>query len=234
MGKDCICSYAKQALQETFMPYNLEIPGYMSVRDLEVVEALAAQVPKGGRIVEIGSFMGRSSWAFAKSADPSVEVYCIDYWEGFNTAERQSLIVDYQEGINYDFNDFQNFVKDCPNIIPIKSYSTEVKWPKNKKIDLIFIDASHKSPDIDNDIDFWMPHLTEFGVICGHDFNVKIFPDVCRAVINLSEKIDRPVHFFRESSIWAINPSNDYIFEQGTITSTPFILELIKETYTQS
>ncbi len=39
------------------MPYNLDIPGYMSIRDLEIVEALAEQVSKNGIIIEIGSFL---------------------------------------------------------------------------------------------------------------------------------------------------------------------------------
>ncbi len=50
MAKDYICSSTKRNLLETFMPYNLDIPGYISVRDLEVVEAWAVQVLKEERL----------------------------------------------------------------------------------------------------------------------------------------------------------------------------------------
>lgn len=63
------------------MPYNLRIPGQFTERELWAIEALAKLVPPGGVVVEVGSFLGMSSYAWAKSVDPSVTVYCIDAWE---------------------------------------------------------------------------------------------------------------------------------------------------------
>jgi len=61
--------------------YNLNIPGWMAEDDLKVIEELASKVPQNGIIVEIGSFAGRSSYAWSKSCDPSVTVFCIDKWD---------------------------------------------------------------------------------------------------------------------------------------------------------
>jgi len=49
-----------------------------------VLEKFAMRVPPNGVVAEIGSFMGRSAWGFAKTVDPSVKVYCIDLWKEFN------------------------------------------------------------------------------------------------------------------------------------------------------
>lgn len=212
------------------MPYNLDIPGFMTEGDLQVIESLAQKVPHNGTIIEIGSFMGRSSWAFAQSSHPSVTVYCIDRWESFELdSNRQEVMSNYNEKMVYDFDAFKGFVKDCPNIVPIKSPSLEVMWPQNKKADLIFIDASHKSPDVDEDLAYWLPHLKKSGIFCGHDFNTFSFPDVCKAVINLSEKIDLPIVFFKNSTIWAIDQERNFSSDIPAIVSTPFILEKIKE-----
>src|SRR4051794_9544102 len=63
------------------MPYNLSIPGQVSEFQLRAIECVAALVPPGGHVVEVGSLFGCSSWAWARSVDPSVTVHCIDPWE---------------------------------------------------------------------------------------------------------------------------------------------------------
>ena len=57
------------------MPYNLRIPGRFTERELWAIEAMAKSVPPGGVVVEVGSYLGLSSYAWAKSVDPSVTVY---------------------------------------------------------------------------------------------------------------------------------------------------------------
>src|SRR5579862_5818081 len=63
------------------MPYNLRIPGWMPESELKVLEQLARAVPMNGRVVEVGPFLGRSSWCWAKSVHPSVKITCLDIWD---------------------------------------------------------------------------------------------------------------------------------------------------------
>src|SRR5258707_3618142 len=67
--------------RRAIMPYNLNIPGWMPESELKILEEVAQTIPKGGRMVEVGPFCGRSSWCLAKSADPSVKVTCLDIWD---------------------------------------------------------------------------------------------------------------------------------------------------------
>lgn len=171
------------------MPYREDIPGFMPLTDLRVIEALSETVPANGIVVEVGSYFGRSSWAFAKSVDPSVKVYCIDPWIA-------------TEEYNARLEDFKEYTKDCSNIIAIKGCSPDIPWPAELKIDLAFIDGNHKSPYVDKDLDHWSKKLSKNGILSGHDFNPKKYPDVCRAVIRASQTLKRPFRIFDDSTIW--------------------------------
>ena len=49
-------------------------------------------------------------------------------------------------------------------------------------LDGCFIDALHYDPYISQDIDLWTPKVRPGGVICGHDYENRRFPDVKAAV----------------------------------------------------
>lgn len=212
------------------MPYNLSIPGFMREHDLQALVSLAVKVPKNGSVIEVGPFMGRSTWALAKSVDPSVKVFTIDCWESnkINVMDFSEMDA-FEEGKVYDFNAFKEYVKDCDNVIPIKARSTEAKWPHMKKADLIFIDATHESPEIDNDIAYWLPHLKSTGTISGHDFQPDRYNDVCRAVIRLSEELKLPIRFYNDSTIWSIALRDEHPYDANSFLSSPFLLEQIKQ-----
>lgn len=220
------------------MAYNTKIPGFMSDVSLPAIERLARKVPENGVIVEIGSFMGRSAWAFAKSAYPSVKVYCIDLWQTPENWKRKNLTMqtfyeqmdgDFDPNKVYDFAAFKENVKDCPNIIPIVAHSTENDWPLDKKADLVFVDGDHESPQVEKDIDYWLKRLKPNGILAGHDFSMINFPAVCRAVILISEKLRKPIKFFKDTSIWMIELEPSDWLDDDMYISNSVVLDNIKE-----
>lgn len=168
------------------MVFREDIPGWMNKHDFQAIEALAACIPPQGVVVEIGSYLGRSSWSWAQSVHPSVKVYCIDPWPDNHLPQ------------------FKEYVKDCPNIIPIQGSSPTMPWNKDLRPDLVFIDGNHYSPHIENDLAFWTQQLNQNGILCGHDFNPYKWKDVCHAVMQHSEVIKKPFGIFEESSVWYI------------------------------
>jgi hypothetical protein len=58
-------------------------------------------------------------------------------------------------------------------------------------IDFVYIDGNHSSPYVDNDIKQYYEKVAVGGILGGHDFSVN-FPDVCRAVLNFSDKNKLP------------------------------------------
>jgi len=49
-------------------------------------------------------------------------------------------------------------------------------------LDGCFIDALHTNPNVTEDIDLWTPKVRPGGILCGHDYENRRFPDVKAAV----------------------------------------------------
>lgn len=140
----------------------------------------------------------------------------------------------HQADHTYNFEFFKKNTKDCPNIVTLKGRSTEVPWSTKKKIDFLFIDGWHESPEIDDDISTWLSRLKPNGILSGHDFNVYDYPDVCRAVIATSKKLAVPIKFFKKSSIWMIDQHSPVECPFEILVSTPLIIEKIEEQFEHS
>jgi len=52
----------------------------------------------------------------------------------------------------------------------------------DSSLDGCFVDALHTDPHVTEDIDLWTPKVRPGGVICGHDYENRRFPDVKAAV----------------------------------------------------
>src|SRR5262245_42702412 len=111
------------------MPYNLNIAGWMPESELRLIEQLASTLPSSGRMVEVGSYLGRSSWCWAKSVHPSVRVYCIDIWDPAEHPYHPPAEIGAHDTRNPDFGvaanleqlvgsleNFQRNTRDCPNV----------------------------------------------------------------------------------------------------------------------
>lgn len=166
---------------------NLTIPGWMHESQLKLLEALALKVPANGTIIEIGSFVGRSSWCFAKTA-PTAQLFCLDIWNIAEhpytppTAYDNSIRADFGNAANAKqtegtLENFKHFTQDCPNITALRGSSpTDFKsW--TAKADLIFLDGLHHNPGFRADLLFWFQHLKPGGTICGDDC-ARSHPDV--------------------------------------------------------
>ena len=166
--------------------YNLNIDGFMEEFELIQLAKWAEEVPKDGIIVEVGSYKGRSSYAWAKSCDPSVTVYCCDR---FDDSE----------------DEFKLNTKDIPNIIPIKGnipYDMGGWIPR--PIDVFFLDGAHKNPEDIDAINYFLPLIKKGGIICGHDYYPieRHTPDIINNVRMLEERLNQPVFHPSGTSLW--------------------------------
>jgi len=48
-------------------------------------------------------------------------------------------------------------------------------------VDLVFIDGDHTYQQVKKDIQMWLPHIVEGGIICGHDYGWEKWPGVKQA-----------------------------------------------------
>lgn len=181
------------------MPYRLDIPGWMPEQDLQYIETLAARVPDHGRIIEVGSFYGRSAWAWARSA-PSATVHCIDLWLGCTVEEPNS----HSNVSVFDERHFVEFTKDCGNITRTRGDSNRVlPTLPQQTYDLIFLDGAHTNPQYENDLELAFPLLKNGGILCGHDF-ISAWPDIIRATTYFAANHQKPIWFGQRTTIWVI------------------------------
>ncbi|HEY7423571.1 MAG TPA: class I SAM-dependent methyltransferase [Gemmataceae bacterium] len=201
------------------MPYNLRIPGWMPEHELKLIEQLAAMIPSNGRMVEVGSFLGRSSWCWAKSVAPSVYVYCLDIWNPAEHPYHPPAEIGKKDTQNPDFGvadclehlvgsleNFQRFTGDCPNIFPIRGASPYDFQNWSDPLDLVFLDGVHHNPTFWDDLNFWFWKIKPGGILCGHDY-ARTHPDVIWSVHDFTAA--RGLMFWVQHRIWAMRRPPD-------------------------
>lgn len=141
----------------------LTIDGWMTADELCW---LARKAQKYQRIVELGSYLGRSTCALATHT-PGVVVAIDDWWGARDVhipyTERRTL---YQRFKDNNLNLIQS-----GKIVPLRlSFegldSVQFKEPPN----MIFIDGDHEYAAVRRDIAWALRHLRpKGGLLCGHD-----------------------------------------------------------------
>jgi predicted O-methyltransferase YrrM len=156
------------------VPYDLTVPGWMSETNLQAIEQLAARVPTGGNIVEIGSFCGRSARAWALSA-PRAALYCIDTWnlnfENLGRAWLDGMPGDHSRYRGTAEKTFHETMKDLGNVTALKGLSTD-PWPV-PLADIVFLDGDHSRKGVLRELELWEGRLTPNGLLCGDDFRTE-------------------------------------------------------------
>lgn len=170
---------------------SLAVNGWMEPVELEY---LAQAASKSRRIVEIGSWAGRSASCIASHTQGIL--YCVDTWE--------KALVHYNGSVLEPtlFSEFLRNTVGLP-IVPVMTDSlTAAKWftAAEMTFDMIFIDADHQAPAVRADILAWRPLLAEGGIFCGHDYELTGWPDVKPIVDELVPE-RRLIH-----SIWTNEP----------------------------
>lgn len=185
------------------MAYDLNIRGWMTEAELQVIEKLAGSVPENEIIVEVGSMLGRTAYCWAASS-PSSKVFCFDQWVGENQWPHPHPNV-AGVPIEGDFNTLENFIENTgklQNIIPI--ITTAPEFPDIGSPFLVFIDASHYNPCDWDIISYWLPRIKKGGILCGHDL-VPDFSDVVNNVKRLEVMLDQQVTTYEDTSLWSFN-----------------------------
>lgn len=161
------------------------LDGHITHRQCAVLFYFAYTLPGDERIVEIGSFKGKSTACMAtalKLKNIDDKIVAID--PHINTGD--NLIVPaYKEKTSFDA-----FVKNISNlgltdkVQPIKKTSEDAAVGWEQPIKLLFIDGSHKYEDVLLDLQLWEPWLKIGGIIIMHDTKPKKYNEGVRRAMN--------------------------------------------------
>lgn len=163
-----------------------KINGWMRESELRF---LAEKAAKSTRIVEVGSFEGRSTRAMADNT--TGVVYAIDPWSDtdYDADNRDLACHEYRKGRGEEiYNTFQKNLEDHIKTGRVLPYRTEFHHFYINSPDMIFIDACHEYSRVVRDIHHAVVLLFgDGGLLCGHDYSDH-WPEVRCAVNDIFGK----------------------------------------------
>lgn len=172
--------------------------------EVEHLSWLGSQIPDGWCALEVGSHRGKSACCIASGImhkahlslplhdKPVPNVNCIDLWQSGKgkTFDHYSAEETWQI-----FNEqvaqmgFKDIIKPhkSDSVSASKTYREALKNGKAQPIGLLFIDANHYAPYVEQDFMSWEQFIPSGGVVAFHDYGTRFI-----AVDNVVDKILKP------------------------------------------
>lgn len=136
----------------------------------------AKEIPDGAKIVEVGSFRGRSliflAEAFVQLGKFDVKIWGVDTW-AWEPSDWCSILCSMSTRVS----------APAANLIHlVRAESTRAaRMFQAGELDMVFVDGEHVRPHPRQDICAWMPKVKTGGILAGHDYGGD-WPDVPAAV----------------------------------------------------
>lgn len=146
------------------------VEGWFSADQVVRVAARAAEVRPPGRIVEIGSFRGRSMIAIARAAPEGVEIHAIDPHAGNDRGPRE--IEGFADAADEDSAVFEANLRRAgvrERVRYVREFSQHAHDAIAGRIDLLHIDGAHRLGPARDDIRAWGARVAPGGVMLVHD-----------------------------------------------------------------
>ncbi|RMH87250.1 MAG: class I SAM-dependent methyltransferase [Actinomyces sp.] len=146
------------------------VEGWLTLEQAERLRRAAAAVPPGGRIVEIGSFRGRSTIVLATAAADGVEVIAIDPHGGGDRGP-QEIAPDPVRGDA----DHAAFVANLERagvagrVRHVRSPSDRAHPHVADPLDLLYVDGAHRFGPARHDLAAWGDRVRPGGLMLVHD-----------------------------------------------------------------
>lgn len=146
------------------------VEGWMTDGQARLLWESARRVPDGGRIVEIGSFRGRSTIVLARSAGPDVEVVAIDPHAGNDRGPQEIDGFADQAAEDHDvFNANLERAGIRARVTHVRALSDEAHAQVAGSVDLLYVDGAHRYRPALTDIRDWGDRVTTGGTMLIHD-----------------------------------------------------------------
>jgi hypothetical protein len=178
----------KKIILNTLKPDFNEIPGWFSYE--EFYNSIVTHLPNNASVVEIGSWMGKSTNHFVskvKEQNKKIRFSAIDTFKGssggWDDSLHKAILEPYDGDLYTEFSNNSVLMDNFNDITIIKdsSYNSKNLFLNNSQ-DFIMIDAGHEYTEVLSDIDSWFYKLKPGGIIAGDDFGTNLFQGLTRAV----------------------------------------------------
>jgi len=146
------------------------VDGWMTDDQGRRLYAAAARGPAGGRIVEIGSFRGRSTIVLASGAPPDVEVVAIDPHAGNDRGPQE--IDGFAAEAADDHAVFRANLEAAGvagRVRHVRAFSDAAHDEIDGEIDVLYVDGAHRYRPARADIAGWGARVADGGTLLIHD-----------------------------------------------------------------
>ncbi len=147
-----------------------DIQGWLTDAQAQRLREAALRLSPGGRIVEIGSFHGRSAVVLAQAAAPGVELVCIDPHLGSDRGP-QEYAPDHERGED-DFTTFHANLERhgvADRVRHVRSFSQEALEAVDGAVDVLYVDGAHRYRPASDDLVRWGARVPDDGTMLVHD-----------------------------------------------------------------
>lgn len=146
------------------------VDGWLTDPQARRLWAVARRVPAAGRIVEIGSFRGRSTIVLAMAAPDDAEIVAIDPHAGNDRGPQE--IHGYEVAASEDFEVFHRNLNEAgvdTRVRHVRRFSADAHDEVVGPIDMLYIDGAHRFRPARDDIVRWGDRVREGGCLLIHD-----------------------------------------------------------------
>jgi hypothetical protein len=147
-----------------------DVEGWLTEAQARRLHDNASRLTAGQKIVEIGSYRGRSATVLALSAAPGVEIVAIDPHAG-NDRGPMEIVGTADEG-NADNDAFWANLRKAgveDRVGHVRKPSSDAHPDVDGAIDLLYIDGAHRYAPALDDILTWGRRVTDGGTMLIHD-----------------------------------------------------------------
>lgn len=147
-----------------------DVEGWLTADQIRALHEAALACPPGGRIVEIGSFRGRSTIVLASSAPAAVEVVAIDPHAGNDRGPQE--IEGFEAEAATDHEVFERNLAAAgvaDRVRHVRASSDAAHGEVADPIDVLFIDGAHRFGPARADIRDWGGRVAPGGRMLIHD-----------------------------------------------------------------
>jgi predicted O-methyltransferase YrrM len=147
-----------------------DFEGWMSEGQAHRLWDRARALTSGGRIVEIGSFRGRSTVVLALAAPPDVDLVAIDPHAGNDRGPQE--IEGFGEEARVDHEVFHANLERAgvsERVRHVRQFSQDALGAVDGEIDVLYIDGAHRYGPALTDIRVWGSRVRSGGTMLIHD-----------------------------------------------------------------
>jgi SAM-dependent methyltransferase len=145
-----------------------DVEGWLTEAQAQRLDRCARAVPPGGRIVEIGSFRGRSTIVLARAAPAGAEVVAIDPHLGSDRGPQEIAAqpeLGEQDTRLFRLNLERHGVRE--RVRHVRMLSSQAPLPD--AIDLLYVDGAHRFGPARDDLLRWGARVRDGGTMLVHD-----------------------------------------------------------------